>query len=98
MLTGRGTAKSAPMRGRPDHNLLTVAQSRGIARRVQRGFGLTRVIACPPEVRSSMQRLEPMKPDSVEMPTRNRYVATDAASRHSKEDGADESLMRRRAS
>jgi hypothetical protein len=38
-----------------------------------------------------------MKPDSVEMPTRNRYVATNDASQRSRDDGADEALMRRRA-
>ena|SRR5580692_6741670 len=97
MLTGRAAAKSAPMRGSPDHNPLTATKSRGIARWVQRGFGLARVVACPPKARSSMQRLEPMKPDSVEMPTRNRYVATNDASQRSRDDGADEALMRRRA-
>jgi hypothetical protein len=97
MLTGRAAAKSAPMRGNPDHNLLTAEQSRGIARWVQRGFGLARVVACLPEVCSPIQRLEAMKPDSVEMPTRNRYVAADGASQRPRDDGADEALMRRRA-
>ena len=97
MLTGRGAAKSAPMPGSPDHNLLTVAKSRGIARWLQRGFGLVRAVACPLEARSSMQRLEPMKPESVELPTRNRYAATDDALRRSRDDAADEALMRRRA-
>ena len=38
-----------------------------------------------------------MKPESVEMPTRNRYAATDDALRRSRDDAADEALMRRRA-
>lgn len=38
-----------------------------------------------------------MKPDSVEMPTRNRYVAASDASRRSRDDGADEAMLRRRA-
>lgn len=58
------------------------------------------MIACP-----SMQRLNPMKPESVETPIRNRYVATDdarkgiesSASQYSQDDGAGEAMLRRRA-
>jgi hypothetical protein len=52
-----------------------------------------------------MQRLEPMKPESVGTPIRNRYVVTDdarkgaepSASRCSRDDGAGEAMLRRRA-
>lgn len=85
MMTTRAAAKSAPMQGNADHNLLTVVKRR--------------VIACQPTQRLERMRPEsvrtPIRNPHVAIDAGK--AVENSASRDVRDDGAGEAMLRRRA-